>query len=156
MDNPFSWEYLTTRPGENEVFGPFAVLYLIFFAIGFLVTIIVYNGAARKFFPNPVLHKMARRWAAYGVAIFGAGLFFFGVRALQISLLTLEMRIWMWLAILAVFALAGYAIYGLQKNYGPAMKEFEEQKLKKQYLKTTSAGTAVFPSAAKPVKRKRR
>jgi fatty acid desaturase len=158
MDNPFSWEYLTTRPGENEVFGPFAVLYLIAFAIGFLAAIVVYNGGARKLFPNPVLHRMARRWAAYGLTIFGLGLFFFAIRALQISLLTFEMRIWMWLCILAVGLLGAYIIYDYSRNYAGAIQAYEEQKRKKQYLRPTgSSGVAAFASpAGRPVRKKKR
>lgn len=156
MDNPFSWNYLTTRPGENEVFGPFAILFLIAFAAGFLISIVVYNGAARKLFPNPVLHRMARRWAGWATAIFGFGLFFFAVRALQISLLTFEMRIWMWLSILAVFLFAAYVVYDFSRSYTPAMKEYEEQKRKTQYLRPSTASGVAFPSAARPVRRKKR
>lgn len=158
MDNPFSWDYLTTRPGENEVFGPFAVLYLIAFALGFLASIVIYNGGARKLFPNPVLHRMARRWAAYALTIFGLGLFFFAIRALQISLLTFEMRIWMWLCILAVGLLGGYMIYDYSKSYTDAVKAYEEQKRKKQYLRPAGAsGVAAFaPPASRPARRRKR
>jgi magnesium-transporting ATPase (P-type) len=156
MDNPFSWDYLTTRPGENEVFGPFAVLYLTLFAIGFVASIIVYNGGARKLFPNPVLHRMARKWAGIAVTIFGFGLFFFGIRALQITLLTFEMRIWMWLCILALFGLAVYIVYDYQRNYTSAMKTYEDQKRKQQYMRTATAGATAFPTAARPVKKRRR
>jgi hypothetical protein len=157
MDNPFSWDYLTTRPGENEVFGPFAVLYLIAFAIGFLASIIVYNGGAKKLFPNPVLHRMARKWSAYAMIIFGLGLFFFVIRALQISLLTFEMRIWMWLSILSVGALAIYIIYDYQKHYASKVKEYEDLKRKQAYLKAATAGGSGYMVAqARTVKRKRR
>lgn len=157
MDNPFSWEYLTTRPGENEVFGPFAVLYLIAFAIGFLASIIVYNGGAKKVFPNPVLHRMARKWSAYAMTIFGLGLFFFVIRALQISLLTFEMRFWMWLSILSVGALAIYIVYDYQKNYASKVQEYEDNKRKQAYLKAATAGGSGYMAAqARTVKRKRR
>jgi len=157
MDNPFSWEYLTTRPGENEVFGPFAVLFLIAYAIGFLVSIVVYNGGARKVFPNPVLHRMARRWSAWALVVFGLGLFFFVVRALQISLLTLEMRIWMWLSILSVGALVVYIAYDYQRHYAGRVKEYEELKRKQAYLQAATAGGAGYLSAqSRTVKRKRR
>jgi hypothetical protein len=156
MDNPFSWDYLTTRPGENEVFGPFAILYLIAFAVGFVASIIVYNGAARRLFPNPVIHKMARRWSAYAMTIFGLGLFFFAVRALQITMLTFEMRLWMWLCILAVGGLVVYAIWDYAKHYPAAMKKFEELQRKNQYIRANPGGTAtVFPSAARPTKKRR-
>jgi hypothetical protein len=156
MDNPFSWHYLTTRPGENEAFGPFAILFLVFFSAGFLISMIVYNGAARRIFPNPVIHRMARRWAAYSTTIFGFGLFFFAVRALQITLLTFEMRIWMWLSILAVFLFAAYVVYDYARGYTPAIREFEEQKRKNQYIRPNAAGATAFPVAARPVRRRRR
>lgn len=158
MDNPFSWDYLTTRPGENEVFGPFAVLYLIAFAAGFLAAIVVYNGGARKLFPNPVIHRMARHWAAYSLVIFGLGLFFFAIRALQISLLTFEMRIWMWLCILAVFAFAAYIVYDYSRSYTSAMKAYEAQKRKNQYMRPASTGgTVTFAApAGRPVRKKKR
>jgi hypothetical protein len=157
MDNPFSWDYLTTAPGENEVFGPFAVLFLIAFAIGFLGSIVVYNGGARKLFPNPVLHRMARRWSGYAMTVFGFGLFFFVIRALQINLLTFEMRIWMWLSILAVGVLAVYIIYDYQKNYASKVKEYEELKRKQAYLRAaTAGGPGLTDAQGRPVKRKRR
>lgn len=157
MDNPFSWSYLTTRPGENEVFGPFAILFLIFFAVGFLVTLVVYNGGARGLFKNPVLYRLARRWSTWGLTLFGLGLFFFVIRALQITMLTFEMRIWMWLCILSFFGWIGYMIYDYRRTYPAAMKEFEEKQRKQQYLRAQTAGSAaVFPSAARPVKRRRR
>src|SRR5436190_6641994 len=157
MDNPFSWNYLTTRPGENEVFGPFAVLFLIFFALGFLASIIVYNGGARKLFPNPVIHRMMRRWSGWAMTIFGFGLFFFAIRALQISLLTFEMRIWMWLSILSVGGLVVYAVYDYSRNYNSAAKEYEDQNRKKQYMRPQPAGAAaMFPSPAPPAPRKTR
>jgi len=31
LDNPISWDYLSTVPGPNEVFGPLAILYLVVF-----------------------------------------------------------------------------------------------------------------------------
>lgn len=157
MDNPFSWDYLTTRPGENEVFGPFAVLYLIAFAIGFIGSIVVYNGGAKRLFPNPVLHRMARRWSAFAMTVFGLGLFFFAIRALQISLLTFEMRIWMWLCILAVGVLAAYIVYDYSRTYASAMKAYEEQKRKKQYLRPAASGATVLPApASRPMRKKRR
>lgn len=157
MDNPFSWDYLTTRPGENEVFGPFAVLFLIAFAGGFLASIVVYNGGARRVFPNPVIHRMARRWAAWALVIFGLGLFFFVVRALQISLLTFEMRLWMWLSILAVGALAVYMAYDFQRHYTGRVKEYEELKRKQAYLQAaTAGGTGYLSAQARTVRRRRR
>ena len=55
MDNPFDWDYLKTVPGPNEVFGPLSIAYLVLFIVGLIVSIVVYNGWAKKRFPDPVL-----------------------------------------------------------------------------------------------------
>jgi hypothetical protein len=47
MENPFSWDYMTTIPGPNEVFGPFAIVYLIVFGVGFALAVFLYNDGAR-------------------------------------------------------------------------------------------------------------
>ena len=43
MDNPISWDYLSTVPGPNEVFGPLAILYLV----GGVLTLIGTNLVGR-------------------------------------------------------------------------------------------------------------
>ena len=100
MDNPISWDYLSTVPGPNEVFGPLAILYLVFFVVGFVVSLVVYNNQGKKLFPNPVIFRLVRRWAGWTSVIFGAGIFFFLIRALQINPFTFAMRFWMWVTLL--------------------------------------------------------
>ena len=65
MDNPISWDYLSTVPGPNEVFGPLAILYLVFFAAGFIVSLAIYNNQGTRLFPNPVMFRLVRRWAGW-------------------------------------------------------------------------------------------
>src|SRR6478752_5193858 len=99
MDNPFSRHYLSTVPGSGEVFGPFAIIFAFVFAIGFLACVIVYNGRGRSLFPNQVIFRMARKWGGWGVCVFGLGLFFFGIRALQINPFGFGKRAWLWISI---------------------------------------------------------
>jgi hypothetical protein len=47
VDNPLSWDYLSTVPGQNEVWGPLAILYVLVYAVGFVVSLILYNGGER-------------------------------------------------------------------------------------------------------------
>ncbi len=126
MDNPFSWDYLTTIPGPNEVFGPFAIAYLAIFIGGFALSIFVYNNWAKRWFTDPVLHKMAKKWAGIGLIIFSMGLFFFLIRWLQINPFELGMRIWLWISLLAVAAWIGYMLYDYRRNYPVAKAAYDD------------------------------
>ncbi len=166
MDNPFSWDYLTTVPGPNEVFGPFAVIFLIVFGIGFTISTAIYSGWGRYFISDPVLRRMARRWSGWAMTLFGLGLFFFAIRWLQINPLSFGMRIWLWLSWLALLAFALVIGWDIRKNYPAQKAAYEELQRKQQYLRPAaagasaagrSAGTSAAPaSGPRPVKRRRR
>jgi len=165
MENPFSSHYLSTVPGAGEVFGPFAISFVIVFAIGFLATVIVYNGGGRGLFPNNVLFRMARRWAGWGLCVFGLGLFFFAIRALQINPFGFGKRAWMWICILLALAWIGYIVYDAVRNYPVQMLLHQEHVKKREYAKATSTllgqgatslkGIPNVP-VSRPVKKKRR
>jgi hypothetical protein len=157
MDNPFSWDYLTTVPGTDEVFGPFAVIYLIIFGFGFLVSIFLYNDGARYYTKNALKRRLIRRGSAIAMTIFGIGLFFFGIRILQISPFNFGMRLWLWLSMLALVGMFGYFAYYLRVKYPLDLAEYEDRKVKAQYLRPATAGpTATTPryEARRVVRRK--
>ncbi|HEY8447404.1 MAG TPA: hypothetical protein VIL01_09875 [Thermomicrobiales bacterium] len=162
MDNPFSWDYLTTVPGPNEVFGPFAVIFLIVFGLGFILSTAIYSGWDRRLIGDPVLRRMARRWSGWAMALFGIGLFFFGIRWLQINPLTFGMRIWLWLCWLALIIFGAYVAWYIRSNYAEQKAAYEEYQRKQQYLRPATAGSAArggsaaVASGARPVKRRRR
>ncbi|HET8521610.1 MAG TPA: hypothetical protein VFL82_00150 [Thermomicrobiales bacterium] len=163
MDNPFSWNYLTTTPGSSEVFGAFAIGFLILFGLGFLVSLVVYSGAARSMLKHPVLRRMAHRWSVWGVIVFGIGLFFFLIRVLQINPFNFQMRIWLYLSLLAFVLLAAYCVVDFLLNYSEGVRAYEDRRRQQQYLRPSSAGgtRAIDPGAplaagARPVKRRRR
>ena len=116
--------------------------------------------------PNPVLRRMAHRWAAIGLIVFGLGLFFFLIRLLQINPLSFGLRIWLWLSLLAAGLLGAYALYDLAANYSLNLSEYEERRRKQQYLRPSAGGVATVSRAGgpgaplatgpRPVKRKRR
>jgi hypothetical protein len=139
VDNPFSWDYLTTVPGPNEVFGPFAVVYLAIFITGFVVSIIVYNNWAKRWFKDPVLHRMAKRWAGIGLVLFTLGLFFFLIRWLQINPFDLGMRIWLWLSLLGLVALIGYIIYDYKAHYAAARAAYEDRVQQRLYSNSATS-----------------
>ena len=137
MDNPFSWDYMRTVPGPDEVFGPFSIAYLVLFVAGFIASIVVYNGRARQWFKDPVLHRMARKWAGIAIVIFGLGLFFFLIRWLQINPFGLARRYWLWLSLLALFVLVGYAIWDYREHYAALKAQYDEQQRRRAFARAS-------------------
>jgi ABC-type transport system involved in multi-copper enzyme maturation permease subunit len=165
MDNPFSGNYLRTVPGPGEVFGPFAIAFVVVFAIGFLASVALYNGLGRGVFPNSVMFRMARKWGGWGVVVFGLGLFFFAIRALQINPFGFGRRAWLWICILIALAWIGWILADLKRNYQSALEQYQEHIRKREYAKATSTllsqGAANFKGApnvpiSRPVRKRRR
>jgi hypothetical protein len=95
------WTRLTTPPDAAGVLTPFAALYLAVFAAGFVASAYVTGPAAEAIARNPAQLSGLRHWARIGLWIFGAGLFFFGMRALQINPLSFAAPIWLALSTIA-------------------------------------------------------
>jgi len=150
MDNPFSWDYMRTVPGPDEVFGPFSIAYLVLFIAGFVLSIVLYNGWAKKWFKNPVLHRMSRKWAGIAIVIFGLGLFFFLIRWLQINPFGLARRYWLWLSLLALVVLIGYAIWDYKTHYEALKTQYAEQQRRRQFSRASGHGGASAIDREKP------
>ena len=146
MDNPFSWDYLTTVPRTSEVFGPFAVAYLILFGLGFLTSVFLYNDGARRFTTNQIKRRIIKRFSAIAMTVFGIGLFFFAIRMLQINPFTFGMRLWLWLSFLAVVIMVGYFAFYLRTEYPAQLREYEGRKVKAQYLRASAAVPGAAPT----------
>ena len=161
MDNPFSWEYLSTVPGQNEVWGPLAILYVLAYAVGFAISLVIYNGGGRRLFPNPVMYRMLKRWSSWALLVFGAGLFFFAIRALQINPFTFAMRFWMWVTVVGLAVLIVLVALDFQRRYPAALAAFKERRQREEYLRPLSTVAGRRHAAAalggnRPVRRKRR
>lgn len=161
MDNPFSWDYLSTVPGQNEVWGPFAILYVAIYGIGFVVSVVLYNGGGRSLFPNHVMYRMLKRWSSWALLVFGAGLFFFVVRAIQINPFTFAMRFWMWVTVLGLVALMALVALDFQRRYVSTLAAFRERQRREEYLKPLAsvAGrrhASMAVAGKRPVQRRRR
>ncbi|HEU5430435.1 MAG TPA: hypothetical protein VFU81_02165 [Thermomicrobiales bacterium] len=129
------WEALTTPAGAADVFSPLADVFLAIFCAGFVVAIVLYNGGTRKIAVHPMIRRTLRRYAGWGIAIFGAGLFFFGVRALQINPFTFGMPIWLWLCALAAVILIAWAAFDLVALTPQRIRAWEQSRLKREYLR---------------------
>jgi hypothetical protein len=160
MDNPVSWDYLTTTPGPNEVFGPFAIGFLALFGTTFLVSLVLYSGGGKRLIPDPILRRLARRWSSIALAVTGVGLFFFLIRILQINPFNFQMRIWLWLSLLAFGLMAVYFAIDYIKNYSTMKEQYETRRRQQQYLRPAASAAAKqgapLVSGARPVKRRRR
>ncbi len=139
MDNPFSWDYLTTVPGTNEVFGPFAIVFLVLFGFGFLIALFLYNDGARRYGSHSFKRRTIRRGASIAMTVFGVGLFFFGIRVLQINPLGFGMRFWLWLSFLAVLGMLAFFAYYLRTSYRQRLRAYEERRRKQQVLRPAAA-----------------
>ena len=101
------WQALTTPVGTDSALSRLAVLYLLLFALGFAGSVLVANDRLVREGAGPATRDAIRRAAARGVGVFGAGLFFFGVRVLQINPFGFGMPLW--LALCAIAALCWLA-----------------------------------------------
>lgn len=102
MENPLSWDYLTTVPGSDDTFGPLSTAYLIVFGLGLLGSIVLYNRPAILSSRHLLRRSTTRTWATIFMWIFVIGFFFFAIRWLQINPFGFGQRIWMYLSALAV------------------------------------------------------
>ena len=162
MDNPISWDYLSTVPGPNEVFGPLAILYLVVFVAGFLLSLAVYNNQGKKLFPNPIMFRLVRRWAGWASVAFGAGIFFFLIRALQINPFTFAMRFWMWATVLALMAVFFLLAVDIKRRYQTELADWQARRQRDEYLRPLSSvagrrqANAALPTSPRPVRKRRR
>jgi hypothetical protein len=108
MDNPFSWDYLTTVPGPDDVFGPWSAVFAIVFGTGFLASSFYASRPWAPPFGGRFRKRFVSRAATVLAWITGAGLFFFLIRVLQINPLSFGMRIWLWLSLLALILAIGW------------------------------------------------
>jgi hypothetical protein len=98
---PF-WTWLSTAPAKDEVLDLFGALCLVIFAPAFVLSAYLKGPGADRLGNDPVQVAGIRHWASVGVWVFGAGLFFFGVRVLQINPLSFGSPIWLLVSALAV------------------------------------------------------
>lgn len=114
MENPFSWDYLTTAPGASDTFDPFSVTYLIVFVLGLVGSMILYNRPTMLSARRLLRRQHVRFWASVFMWIFGLGLFFFVVRWLQINPFGFGERLWLYLSLLAAIIAAALFLWQMR------------------------------------------
>ena len=96
------WTWLGTPPAKTDVLDLFGALCLLLFSSGFVLSAYISGPGADRVARDPIQVAGIRYWATIGLWVFGAGLFFLGVRLLQINPLSLGVPIWLIVCILAV------------------------------------------------------
>lgn len=134
MRNPFDWDYLTAPLWQTPTWGPYSLLYIVVFSLGFLTCLWIYNDPRRLLRKrNPHLAQFLQRLAGWGMVVFGIGLFFFLFRLGRISALNLYMRIWLYLSLLPVAVWLAWAGHVLYRVYLPLERQKRELQRRKQY-----------------------
>lgn len=145
MENPFSWDYLTTPIRQTETFGPLSIVYLVLFGVTFLACAYIYLDAGKRFSDHKIRRDTFRHGANVLMWITGIGLFFFAVRYMRFEFLSFERRIWMYLTFLVYTATVGYFAYYVRTIYPARLAAFEKQRAKRKYI-APSVGKAAARS----------
>jgi hypothetical protein len=111
MPNPFDWDYLTTPPASGDVLDAWTIIFLAFFLVGFVFAAYTYYRPWTKPFGRLFRRRAVMKVCNIAMWIFGAGLFFFLIRLLQINPLTFGEPIWLWLCFLAALGLLAWVGY---------------------------------------------
>ena len=104
------WSWLNTPPGAGEVLDPHSAVYLVVFALGFVVSTYLAGAGAERVARNAIQLAGLQHWATAGLWIFGAGLFFFGMRALQINTLSFGEPLWLAASVMAMLIAVGRCV----------------------------------------------
>jgi hypothetical protein len=134
VDNPFSWDYLTASVSETPTFGPFSTFYLILFGLSFIAAAFMYYDAPQRFSDNRVKRDFVRRATQWVMWVTAIGLIFFLIRSLRIEFLSLEKRIWMYLAFAAYLAVIGYIVYYARIVLPPQLEAYERQRERRRFM----------------------
>src|SRR5687768_11215966 len=101
------WIWLSTPPGKSEVLDPFGPFCLLLLVPGFVTSAYLSGPGAGRLAKDPVQLAGVKYCASIGLWVFGAGLFFFGVRVMQINPLSFGEPKWLLGSVVAiVFATA--------------------------------------------------
>ena len=102
--------WLSTPPSKDEVLDPFGAFCLLLLVPGFAVSAYLAGPGADRIAKNPIQLAGIWHWASIGSWVFGAGLFFFGARAMQINPLSFGQPIWLLGSIVAVVIAAARCV----------------------------------------------
>ena len=136
MPHPWSWSYLTHRPVDNEVYGPFSTAYLIFLLLAFCVTVFLYNNGGQYLTTDPVRRRYLRKYAGFLLIPIVLGIFFFLVRMVQIDPFTFGRRIWLYLTAVAILGLVVWIVVDIRRHYARDLAMQHRSHTQRTYLRS--------------------
>jgi hypothetical protein len=144
--NPLSWDFLTEVPLRDQIWGPLAIAYVIFFALGLIVTVVI-NNRSRDIFPDHRLHRETLHKITYR-AMWGwiTGLAFFLFRLMGLNFL--GWRLWEYVCVLGVFVSMGYTYWWLRVRYPARVERFVKEQRRRAYLRPGSAAATALSSSS--------
>lgn len=122
-------------PYQDEIVGPLSIVYLAVFITGFLAAAWLSWRPPARVKAHPLRARLGRRIANALLWAFGAGLVFFGFRALGLP--GLGWRLWAYVTALAVLALIGYIIYYTRRRFPKELAAYAAKQVKRQYLQAS-------------------
>lgn len=140
MNNPFSWDYLTTPASETAVWGPFSIAYVLFFATGLFLALFFSYDAPKRLEGKHLLLRTIRRGTLIAIPVFSLGVLFFLFRMMGISALGLGMRIWLYIFALIAVIMIAYFWYYIRTVYPQLAAAEEAEAQKKAYLQRPAHG----------------
>jgi hypothetical protein len=111
------WTWLSTSPNKGEVLDAFGVICLLLFTPGFVASAYLAGTGADRLSKDPVQLAGIRYCASIGLRVFGAGLFFLGVRVMQINPLSFGEPKWLLGSIVAVIFAAARCLDWWRTEY---------------------------------------
>jgi hypothetical protein len=116
--------WLSTPPTKDGVLDLFGVFCLLLLVPGFVVSAYLAGPGTDRLANNPVQLAGIKHWALIGLWLFGAGLFFFGVRAMQINPLSFGQPIWLVGSIIAIVIAASRCVEWWRTVYPAELARF--------------------------------
>lgn len=136
--NPFDWAFLTSAPGG---LGPFSWLGLLLMAglFGISAYFYLYKRPSWKK-TNTMYYRAANRWAPVGLWLSILGLLLLLFRVIQFDFFNL--RIWLYLWLLATIGAGAYFFYWYRTQYPKEVARYQKTQRARQYMPgSAKAGT---------------
>ena len=111
------WTWLNTPPDKVDVLDPFGLFCLVLLVPGFVISAYLAGPGADQLARDLVQLARVRYWATIGLWVFGAGLFFFGARVMQINPLSFGEPKWLVGCVVAILFAAARCVDWLRPDY---------------------------------------
>jgi hypothetical protein len=111
------WTWLSTPLAKGDVLDPFGLFCVVLLIPGYVISAHLAGPGADRVTSDRVQVAGVRFWATIGLWIFGAGLFFFGTRVMQINPLSFGEPKWLLGSLAAILFAAARCLDWWRKDY---------------------------------------